>query len=67
MKLPEHAVTLAVFMTFGTDSRSAQFLLGASLAHFVGWHSGMFAHYGASGSENLPAADHAVNRTRGVG
>ncbi|KAF8265794.1 transcription factor [Lactarius quietus] len=40
----------------------AEFLLGAGLAHFVEWHSGMLAPYG--GSENLRAADRAAKQKR---
>jgi staphylococcal nuclease domain-containing protein 1 len=40
----------------------AEFLLGAGLAHFVEWHSGMLAPYG--GSEKLRAADRAAKEKR---
>jgi hypothetical protein len=40
----------------------AEFLLGAGLAHFVEWHSGMLAPYG--GSEKLRAADRAAKQKR---
>jgi staphylococcal nuclease domain-containing protein 1 len=39
-----------------------EFLLGAGLAHFVEWHSGMLAPYG--GSEKLRAADRAAKEKR---
>ncbi|KAH9040966.1 transcription factor [Lactarius pseudohatsudake] len=40
----------------------AEFLLGAGLAHFVEWHSGMLAPYG--GSESLRNADRAAKQKR---
>ncbi|KAI9442378.1 transcription factor [Lactarius indigo] len=40
----------------------AEFLLGAGLAHFVEWHSGMLAPYG--GSESLRTADRAAKQKR---
>ena len=39
-----------------------EFLLGAGLAHFVEWHSGMLAPYG--GSEKLRTADRAAKEKR---
>jgi staphylococcal nuclease domain-containing protein 1 len=39
-----------------------EFLLGAGLAHFVEWHSGMLAPYG--GSEKLRAAVRAAKEKR---
>ncbi|KAN0109313.1 hypothetical protein V8E52_009497 [Russula decolorans] len=39
-----------------------EFLLGAGLAHFVEWHSGMLAPYG--GSEKLRGADRAAKEKR---
>ncbi|KAI0305558.1 transcription factor [Multifurca ochricompacta] len=40
----------------------AEFVLGAGLAHFVEWHSGMLAPYG--GSEKLRSADRAAKEKR---
>jgi len=39
-----------------------EFVLGAGLAHFVEWHSGMLAPYG--GSEKLRAADRGAKEKR---
>ncbi len=54
--------TVFCFLVLHPVGNIVEFLLGAGLAHFVEWHSGMLAPYG--GSEKLRAADRAAKEKR---